>query len=139
MQWPTNSLQLGDGAQGLDGPDGGDPHGIPPASRGDSRLGLDAPAAVLRLFVALLPQVFAPATPVGRRLPSWTASWWPPGLPPRMRRAADGVAWDEPIRQSIADAFASAGGLVGHTDDGAVPGSAGRLPWAGRGRATDWG
>ena len=30
-----------------------------------------------------------------------------------MRRAADGVAWDEPIRQSIADAFAAAGGLVG--------------------------
>ena len=44
----------------------------------------------LRPFFASMrrcwPRYSPPATPVGRRLPSWTAPCWPPGLPPCMRR-----------------------------------------------------
>ena len=102
-------------------------------------LGRDDPAAVSRFYEALLPRVFVAVNAGGPPFAELDGALVAAGLAPSYGAAADEVAGDEPIRQSMAEAFAAAGGVVGTPGDGAGPGSASGLPRAGPGRATDRG
>jgi hypothetical protein len=76
-------------------------------------LGRDDPAAVSRFYEALLPRVFVAVNAGGPPFAELDGALVAAGLAPSYGAAADEVAWDEPIRQSMAEAFAAAGGVVG--------------------------
>src|ERR687890_628280 len=76
-------------------------------------LGRDDPAAVSRFYEALLPRVFVAVNAGGPPFAKLDGALVAAGLAPSYGAAADEVAWDEPIRLSMAEAFAAAGGVVG--------------------------
>jgi hypothetical protein len=98
---------------GLDGPDGGDPPDIHRRRGVTAAWASTNPAAVLRLYAALLAQVLAAGNAGGPPFAELDGVLVATGLAPSYTTAADGVALNELIRQSIAEAFAAAGGLVG--------------------------
>jgi hypothetical protein len=73
----------------------------------------DDPAAVLRFYEALVPRTFAAVNAGGPAFADLEGALVAAGLAPSYAVAADDAAWDEPIRQSMAEAFAAAGGVVG--------------------------
>jgi hypothetical protein len=73
----------------------------------------DDPAAVLRFYEALLPRTFAAVNAGGPPFAELEGALLAAELAPSYAAAADDGALDEPIRQSMAEVFAAAGGVVG--------------------------
>jgi hypothetical protein len=93
--------------------EGGDSHGIPPGGAGDGGPAPRRPAAVPRFYEALLPRTFAAVNVGGPPFAELEGALLAAELAPSYAAAADDGALDEPIRQSMAEAFAAAGGVVG--------------------------
>jgi predicted DsbA family dithiol-disulfide isomerase len=113
LQWRPYSLLLRDGTQGL----GDWKVAIRTASHRAVRvmeaLRRDDPVAVPRFYEALLPRTFAAVNAGGPPFAELDGALVAAGLASTYAGAADDAAWDEPIRQSMAEAFAAAGGVVG--------------------------
>jgi hypothetical protein len=103
------AARLHPGAPGLGG---GDPHGIPPGGPGDRGPTPQRPRRRPRFYEALLPRTFAAVNAGGPPFADLEGALLAAGLAPSYAVAADDAAWDEPIRQSMAEAFAAAGGVV---------------------------
>jgi hypothetical protein len=76
----------------------------------------DDPAAVPRFYEALLPRTFAAVNAGGPPFAELDGALLAAGLAPSYATAADNADnadFDEPIRQSMAEACAAAGGVVG--------------------------
>jgi hypothetical protein len=71
------------------------------------------PAAVPCFYQALLPRTFAAVNVGAPPFAELDGALLAAGLAPSHAAAADDAAFDEPIRQSMAEAFAAAGGVVG--------------------------
>jgi hypothetical protein len=83
------------------------------ATRGDGgALGCDT-RPPSPLYAALLSRVFAAVNAAAPPFADLDGTLVAAGLASSSATAADDVAWDEPIRQSMAEAFAAAGGVVG--------------------------
>jgi hypothetical protein len=113
IQWRTYSLLLRDGTQGLEDWKVMIRTASHRAVRVMEALGRDDPAAVPRFYAALLPQVFAAVNAGRPPFAELDGALVAAGLTSRYATAADDAAFDEPIRQSMAEAFAAAGGPVG--------------------------
>jgi hypothetical protein len=113
LQWRTYSLLLRDGTQGLQDQLAAVRTGSHRAVRVMEALRGHDPAAVVRFYEALLPRTFAAVNAGGPPFADLDGALEAAGLAPSYGAAADDVAWDEPIRQSMAEAFAAAGGVVG--------------------------
>ena len=113
LQWRPYSLLLRDGTQGLEDQTVAIRTASHRAVRVMAALRRDDPAAVPRFYEALLPRTFAAVNAGGPPFAELDGTLVAAGLAPAYAAAADDVAWDEPIRQSMAEAFAAAGGVVG--------------------------
>lgn len=113
VQWRTYSLLLRDGTQGLEDWMVAIRTASHRATRVMEALRRDDPAAVPRFYEALLPRVFAAVNAGGPPFADLEGALAAAGLAPSHAAAADDGAFDEPIRQSMAEAFAAAGGPVG--------------------------
>jgi hypothetical protein len=91
---------------------GGDPHGIPPGGPGDRGPTPQRPRRRPRFYEALLPRTFAAVNAGGPPFAELEGALLAAGLAPSYAVAADDAAWDEPIRRSMTEAFAAAGGVV---------------------------
>ena len=112
IQWRTYSLLL-DGTQGLEDWKVAIRTASHRATRVMQALRRDDPAAVPRFYEALLPRTFAAVNAGGPPFAELEGALVAAGLAPSYAVAADDAAFDEPIRQSMAEAFAAAGGPVG--------------------------
>jgi hypothetical protein len=113
IQWRTYSLLLRDGTQGLEDWKVAIRRASHRATRVMQALRRDDPAAVPRFYEALLPRVFAAVNAGGPPFAELEGALVAAGLAPSYATAADDAALDELIRQSMAEAFAAAGGPVG--------------------------
>ena len=113
LQWRPYSLLLRDGTQGLREWEVAIRTASHRAVRVMAALGRDDPAGVPRFYEALLPRTFAAVNAGGPPFAELDGALLAAGLAPSYGAAADDVAWDEPIRQSMAEAFAAASGVVG--------------------------
>ena len=112
IQWRSYSLLLRDGTQGLQEWEVTIRTASHPAVRVMEALRRDDPAAVPRFYEALLPRTFAAVNAGGPPFAELEDALVAAGLASTYAGAADDAAWDEPIRQSMAEAFAAAGGVV---------------------------
>jgi len=113
LQWRPYSLLLRDGTQGLEDQMVAIRTASHRAVRVMTALRRDDPAAVPRFYEALLPRSFAAVNAGGPPFAELDGALVAAGLAPSYAAAADDAAFDEPIRQSMAEAFAAAGGVVG--------------------------
>jgi 2-hydroxychromene-2-carboxylate isomerase len=113
LQWRPYSLLLRDGTQGLQDWEVAIRTASHRAVRVMAALGRNDPAAVPRFYEALLPRTFTAVNAGGSPFAELDGALEAAGLAPSYGAAADDAAWDEPIRQSMAEAFAAAGGVVG--------------------------
>jgi hypothetical protein len=113
LQWRPYSLLLRDGTQGLQDWKVAIRTASHRAVRVMAALGRDDPAGVPRFYEALLPRTVAAVNAGSSPFADLDGALEAAGLAPSYATAADNVAWDEPIRQSMAEAFAAAGGVVG--------------------------
>jgi hypothetical protein len=113
LQWRSYSLLLRDGTQGLQDWQVAIRTASHRAVRVMEGLRRDDPAAVVRFYEALVPRTFAAVNAGGPPFADLDGALLAAGLAPSYGAAADDGAWDEPIRQSMAEAFAAAGGVVG--------------------------
>jgi hypothetical protein len=113
VQWRSYSPLLRDGTQGLKEWEVAIRTASHRAVRVMEALRRDDPAAVPRFYQALLPRVLAAVNASGPPFAELDGALLAAGLAPSYAPAADDVAWDEPIRWSMAEAFAAAGGVVG--------------------------
>jgi 2-hydroxychromene-2-carboxylate isomerase len=113
IHWRTYSLLLRDGTQGLQDQLAAVRMASHRAVREMEALRRHDPTAVPRFYEALLPRTFAAVNAGGPPFVELDGALEAAGLAPSYGAAADDAAWDEPIRQSMAEAFAAAGGVVG--------------------------
>jgi 2-hydroxychromene-2-carboxylate isomerase len=113
LQWRPYSLLLRDGTQGLEDWKVAIRTASHRAVRVMEALRRDDPVAVPRFYEALLPRTFAAVNTGGPPFAELGGALVAAGLAPSHAAAADDVELDEPIRQSMAEAFAAAGGVVG--------------------------
>jgi hypothetical protein len=112
IQWRSYSLLLRDGIQGLPDQTVAKRTASHRAVRVMEALRRDDPAAVPRFYEALLPRVFAAINASGPPFTELEGALEAAGLTPSYAAAADDASLDEPVRQSMAEAFAAAGGVV---------------------------
>jgi 2-hydroxychromene-2-carboxylate isomerase len=113
VQWRPDSLLLRDGTHGLEDWKVAIRTASHRAVRVMAALHRDDPAAVPRFYEALLPRTFAAVNVGGPPFAELEGALLAAELAPSYAAAADDGALDEPIRQSMAEAFAAAGGVVG--------------------------
>jgi hypothetical protein len=113
LQWRPYSLLLRDGTHGLQDQEVAIRTASHRAVRVMAALGRDDPAGVSRFYEALVPRTFAAVNAGGPPFAELEDALVAAGLASTYAGAADDAAWDEPIRQSMAEAFAAAGGVVG--------------------------
>ena len=107
IQWRSYSLLLRDGIQGLQDQTVAIRTASHRAVRVMAALRRDDPAAVPRFYEALLPRTFAAVNAGGPPFAGLEGALLAAGLAPAYAAAADDVALDEPIRQSMAVPFAN--------------------------------
>jgi 2-hydroxychromene-2-carboxylate isomerase len=113
LQWRPYSLLLRDGTAGLEDWIVAVRTASHRAVRVMQALSGDDPVGVPRFYAALLPRVFAAVSAGGPPFADLDGALVAAGLTPAYGTAADDAAWDDPIRKSMAEAFAAAGGVVG--------------------------